>query len=101
MTEPPGHFGGLVSTDIFPFSEGNFAVQKAIVPPGAGGESHHHESWSQVFYILDGQLTFDTGSRRFELTSGQSVLFEPLEPHGTVNEGDRDTTVLVVTVEQG
>lgn len=101
MTEPEGHFGGLASTDIIPFKGRNFAFQKANVPPGGGGLSHSHDEWAQVFYIAEGQMTFDTGEERFVLTAGQSVLFEPHEPHGTINEGASDATVLVITVEQG
>ena len=96
---PPAHFGGLTVRDIVPFEEGNYAVQIATIPPGGGGESHHHETWSQLFYIVDGQMTFDTGAEKFELSSGQSVLFEPHDPHGTLNEGSRDTLALVFTIK--
>ncbi|WP_347312089.1 cupin domain-containing protein [Defluviimonas sp. SAOS-178_SWC] len=100
MTEPAGHFGGLKSTDIVPFAGRNYAVQMAIVPPGGGGHSHHHETLDQIFYIVGGQLTFTVGDETFELKTGQSVLLEPMDPHGTLNEGASDTTVLVVTIEQ-
>lgn len=75
------------------------AVQIATIPPGGGGESHYHETWSQLFYIVDGQMTFDTGAGRFEMVSGQSVLFEPHDPHGTLDEGTGDTLALVFTVK--
>ena len=29
-------------------------------PPGGGGELHDHDSWSQLFFVTKGQLTFDT-----------------------------------------
>ena len=98
---PPDHFGGLTSTDIFPFEGRNFAVQASNIPPGGGGELHHHDHWAQAFYIVAGQLTFDTGNERFELVAGQSVLFDPKDPHYTLNEGDSDTVALVVTIDQG
>jgi len=97
---PPDHFGGLTSTDIVPFAGRNFAVQISNVPPGGGGELHHHDDWAQVFYIVAGQLTFDTGNERFTLVAGQSVLFDPKDPHYTLNEGDGDTTALVMTIAQ-
>lgn len=96
---PPAHFGGLKVNDIVAFEGRDFAVQIATIPPGGGGELHHHETWSQLFYIVDGQMTFDTGAERFELVSGQSVLFEPLDPHETLNEGTSDTRALVFTVK--
>ena len=58
---PPAHFGGLKVANIVPFADGAFSVQVSKAPPGAGGEMHHHDTWSQVFYILGGALTFDTG----------------------------------------
>lgn len=96
---PPGHFGGLKATDIVPFEGRDFAVQIAVIPPGGGGELHHHETWSQVFYIVEGQMTFETGQDRFELVAGESVLFEPMDPHHTLNEGRGDTLALVFTVK--
>ena len=97
---PPNHFGGLNVLDVVPFTGSNFSVQVSKAPKGGGGELHHHESWSQVFYIVDGALTFDTGKDRFTLTKGQAVLFEPFDPHYTLNEQDEDCTSLVITVKQ-
>jgi quercetin dioxygenase-like cupin family protein len=97
---PPGHFGGLKVADIVPFEGHNFSVQVSTAPPGAGGEMHHHESWAQVFYVMQGQLTFDTGKERFTLEAGQSVLFDPFDPHYTLNEGESDSVSLVITIDQ-
>lgn len=98
---PPNHFGGLNVLDIVPFKDSSFSVQVSKAPPGGGGDMHHHDTWSQVFYVADGQLTFDTGSERFTLTEGQAVLFEPGDPHYTLNEGDSESTTIVITVEHG
>lgn len=100
VTEPAGHFGGLVSADIVPFAGRNFAFQRAAVPPGGGGHPHHHDSWAQVFHIVSGQLSFDVDGHQFTLEAGQSVLLEPGESHGTINRGSVDTHVLVITVAQ-
>lgn len=97
---PPGHFGGLEVLDIVPFKGRNFSVQVSTAPPGAGGEMHHHDTWAQVFYILKGELTFDTGNEKFTLREGESVLFEPNDPHHTLNEGKEDSLSLVITIEQ-
>lgn len=97
---PPGHFGGLKVSDIVPFAGRNFSVQVSTAPPGGGGDMHHHDDWAQVFYVMDGQLTFDTGKERFTLHAGQGVLLEPGDPHYTLNEGDRPSVSLVITVQQ-
>lgn len=97
---PPAHFGGLAVLNVVPFEGRNFSVQVSKAPPGAGGEMHHHDTWAQVFYVTEGELTFDTGERRFTLKAGESVLFEPGDPHYTLNEGDKESVSLVITVEQ-
>ena len=97
---PPGHFGGLQVRDVVPFKGRNFAVQVSKAPPGGGGEMHHHEHWAQVFFVQKGELTFDTGSERFTLHEGESVLFEPNDPHLTLNEGEEESVSLVITIDQ-
>jgi mannose-6-phosphate isomerase-like protein (cupin superfamily) len=97
---PPDHFGGLNVLDIVPFAGSNFCIQVSKAPKGGGGELHHHEDVSQVFYIASGALTFDTGKQRFTLTEGQAVLFEPLDPHYTINEQDEECVSIVITVKQ-
>ena len=97
---PEGHFGGLEVANIVPFEGRNYSVQVSQAPPGGGGELHHHENWEQVFYIVSGELSFDTGETRFTLRAGESVTFEPREPHATLNEGSADSVSLVITVER-
>jgi len=87
--------------DIVPFAGSQFSVQVSKAPHGGGGELHHHDNWSQVFYVVEGQMTFNTGEDRFTLTQGQAVLFEPRDPHYTLNEGDATSTCLVITIDHG
>jgi quercetin dioxygenase-like cupin family protein len=97
---PPNHFGGLNVLDVVPFAGRNFSVQVSKAPKGGGGELHHHEDWAQVFYVTKGALTFDTGSERFTLSAGEAVLFEPRDPHYTINEQDEECVSLVITIQQ-
>ncbi|MFX5777129.1 cupin domain-containing protein [Acinetobacter baumannii] len=53
-----------------------------------------------MFYVVKGQMTFDTGSEKFTLTAGQAVLFEPGDPHYTINQGTEESACLVITVKQ-
>ena len=96
---PPAHFGGLKVSNLVPFDDGEYSVQLSKAPPGAGGEMHHHETWSQLFFVLDGELSFDTGCEKFTLYRGESVLFEPKDPHATLNEGKQDSVSLVFTIK--
>lgn len=97
---PPNHFGNLRTLDVVPFKGRNFAVQMSKAPKGGGGEMHSHDDWAQVFFVMKGSLTFDTGTERFTLQAGEAVLFEPNDPHYTLNEGDDDSVSLVITVQQ-
>ena len=97
---PPNHFGGLEVRNLVPLEGSNFSVQLSHAPKGAGGEMHHHDDWAQLFYVLKGQLTFDTGAERFTLLEGESVLFEPKDPHATLNEGDDESVSMVITIVQ-
>jgi len=97
---PPNHFGGLTVLDVVPFAGSSFSVQVSRAPKGGGGELHHHDDWSQVFYMISGEMTFDTGKERFKLSAGQAVLFEPRDPHYTINEGEEESVYLVITVKQ-
>ena len=96
---PPAHFGGLKVANIVPFGERELSVQLSRAPVGAGGEMHHHDTWSQVFFVMEGELTFDTGKERFTLQEGEAVLFEPKDPHFTLNEGKKDSVSMVITVK--
>ncbi|GGA69023.1 hypothetical protein GCM10011385_23610 [Nitratireductor aestuarii] len=94
---PPNHFGGLNVLDIVPLAGSDFSVQVSKAPKGGGGELHHHDDLIQVFYIVDGALTFDTGKERFTLQKGEAVVFEQYDPHYTLNEQEQECTSLVIS----
>lgn len=97
--EPLGHFGHLAVADVVPKAVGDdFVVQLSYCPPGGGGDKHHHDKEAQLFLVISGELTFDTGEKRFTLHEQEAVLFEPFEAHATLNESDRDSVSVVVTV---
>jgi quercetin dioxygenase-like cupin family protein len=98
---PAGHFGGLRVANVVPRDGRNFSVQVSTAPPGGGGELHHHDEWSQVFFVMQGELSFDTGKERFTLKAGQAVLFDPKDPHATLNESAEDSVSLVITIDHG
>lgn len=99
--EPAGHFGGLSISDVVSRAKGgNFAVQLSYCPPGGGGEKHSHDADAQLFLVIEGELTFDTGNERFTLHEREGVLFEVNEPHATLNESDKPSVSVVVTVGQ-
>ena len=97
--EPPGHSGGLQVSDVVDRSVGdNFVVQHSYAPPGGAGAMHVHDDDAQLFYVMQGSLSFDTGAERFTLDAGEAVLFMPGEQHATMNDSTADSRSLVVTV---
>jgi mannose-6-phosphate isomerase-like protein (cupin superfamily) len=97
--EPPGHYGHLRVADAVTRQEGrSFSVQVSTCPPGGGGEMHSHENDAQVFFVISGELSFDTGGEQFTLQAGEAVLFEPKEQHATHNHGSEVSTSLVMTI---
>ncbi|WP_028921423.1 cupin domain-containing protein [Pseudonocardia acaciae] len=99
--EPAGHYGGLELSDVVPWPVGdNFSVSLSYCPPGGGGHRHHHDHEAQLFLVVRGQLSFDTGDEAFTLTERQGVLFAPGEPHATRNDGAEESVSVVVTVRR-
>lgn len=99
--EPAGHYGGLAVSDVVAQDVGgNFKTQLSYCPPGGGGQSHHHAEESQLFVVIKGELSFDTGKEQFTLHDGQAVLFEPFEEHATHNHSDAESVSVVITVRQ-
>lgn len=96
--EPAGHYGHLEVSNIVTKDIAQFATQISYCPPGGGGEMHHHDDEDQLFFVIKGQLTFDTGDDRFTLKEGEGVLFHAGEPHFTVNDSKEDSVSVVVTV---
>ena len=97
--EPPGHYGHLTTANIVTNDDTRqaFSVQLSTAPPGAGGEMHSHQADSQLFYVLSGELSFDTGDQQFTLHAGEAVLFLPGEQHATHNNGSQESRSLVIT----
>lgn len=98
-SEPGGHYGGVEASDIVDQeTTGSFTASTMYCPPGSGGGLHQHDHDGQLFVMVEGSLTFDTGKDRFTLGPMEAVLFEPGDPHSTINETTEGSTAVVVTV---
>lgn len=98
--EPPGHYGHLEVSDVVGDEQKvAFKTQLSFCPPGGGGDMHDHADQDQLFIVITGELTFDTGGERFTLKEQEAVLFHAGDPHFTVNESDRESVSVVITVD--
>ena len=57
----------------------SFTLKQSRAPKGGGGELHHHEDLAQTFFIISGELTFDTGKERFTLKQGEQKFTVELD----------------------
>jgi len=64
------------------------AVTDNTVPPGFPGPvRHHHTQMTDVFYVLEGGLTFDLGDEQRTVGAGSFVLVPPGVVHTFANRG--------------
>jgi quercetin dioxygenase-like cupin family protein len=76
------------SRDFQGFRYGAGPVSFILVeaPPGAGPRLHRHP-YTEIFIVLEGQVTFTVGDQTHEGTSGQTVIIPPNTPHKFRNSG--------------
>lgn len=81
----------------------HLAINHYRVPPGEGlpGGLHAHADQAELFYVLDGRLTFETyshdeGGAEFTLAADQVVRFRPGEFQSGHNAADVEAVVLAL-----
>jgi mannose-6-phosphate isomerase-like protein (cupin superfamily) len=54
--------------------------------PGQGPRLHRHP-YTEILIVLEGTATFDDGSSKREVGTGEIAVVGPDQPHGFVNTG--------------
>src|SRR6266699_2146360 len=67
-------------------TNGKYALMEAIVGPGGGPPPHVHSREEEGFYILEGEITFQIGEKRFVATAGMFANMPVGTPHSFKNE---------------
>jgi len=75
----------------------NFHVIQESMPPGATEVRHYHRKSRQLFYVLRGELTMQTGSSPVRIPAGHAVVVEPAAEHQARNESREPVEFLVVS----
>jgi quercetin dioxygenase-like cupin family protein len=65
-------------------------IEVVVEPDGAVAAAHVHPYQTEVFEILEGELTFKTGSDTIVAKAGDTVRVEPGTKHKFWNAGDTD-----------
>jgi quercetin dioxygenase-like cupin family protein len=80
---------------------GAFGLVEHVAPVGFESPYHVHHAEEEVFFVLEGEVTFVSGDRKFTGTAG-SYVFLPREiPHGYKITGDKPARFLVMITPAG
>jgi quercetin dioxygenase-like cupin family protein len=78
------------------------AVTESTVPPGFPGPVRHsHSQMTDVFYVLEGELTFDLEGEQRTLGAGSFGLVPPGVAHTFANRGSAPARVLNILQPAG
>jgi quercetin dioxygenase-like cupin family protein len=82
-------------------TDGRYAMLEALVPHGGGPPPHIHSREEQLFYVLDGEITFQVGEDRFVAGVGAFANMPVGSLHAFRNESDRPARVLISVTPAG
>jgi mannose-6-phosphate isomerase-like protein (cupin superfamily) len=71
-------------------------VIQESMPAGTSEVKHYHRKSRQLFYVLRGQLTMQTGSA-VRIPAGHAVVVEPMVAHQARNESPEPVEFLVIS----
>lgn len=91
-------FGSLlVIKDTAVPSSGSLTWIEQLVPPGDGSPYHIHHGEDEIFYVLEGEMSFVSGDNVWKGGPGTFVFLPRGIPHGFKTEGDKPSRSLLIT----
>lgn len=76
---------------------GGVAVMEYVARKGEEPDDHLHPTEDEMFYVLEGALTFRCGGQSFDVEQGGFVFLPRGVQHGYTVHGDEPVRLLVVT----
>jgi mannose-6-phosphate isomerase-like protein (cupin superfamily) len=101
---PPGGGVRFGNVEFLGLSEHSPRLNVSVItmaPNADGPESHVHAEEDDVFYVLDGELTFELDEGDVAAPTGTFVLVPPSVKHTFRNALDRPTRVLNIHTPAG
>ena len=101
---PPGGGVRFGNVEFLGLSEHSPRVNVSVITmaPGRDGpEKHTHEDEDDVFYVLEGELTFDVGHGEVAAPAGTFVLVPPGVEHTFSNRTAEPVRVLNIHAPAG
>jgi quercetin dioxygenase-like cupin family protein len=71
-------------------------VEYRVAPHSAGAAPHYHQTFSESFYVLTGELTIYAGGTWQPYRPGDFALVHETGVHGFRNDGDEETSFLIL-----
>ena len=78
---------------------GAFGLIEQILPAGSGSPYHMHHNEDEIFYIIQGEVTFISGDRVIKAAAGSYVFLPRNIAHGF--RTDTPTRLLLQTIPAG
>jgi quercetin dioxygenase-like cupin family protein len=82
-------------------TDGAFAMAVVTQPPGIATPLHRHTREAEMFYVLEGTLTYRAGEETFELSQGSSIFLPRGVPHAFRIRGKAPARLLALTIPGG
>jgi oxalate decarboxylase/phosphoglucose isomerase-like protein (cupin superfamily) len=70
-------------------------------PHSLGPARHYHDTWTELFYILEGTFTFLVGEHLYQAPAGTLVVIPPGTIHAFYNAEDEPARILVMVAPAG
>ena len=73
------------------------------MPPDTGGRGsygHHHPGQEEIYFVLDGTVTFKVGDEVFEVGPKTAVRLTGEEPYSIHNDTDGDAELLLISTKR-
>lgn len=80
---------------------GQFTLVTEVTPPGGGPPPHRHENEDELFYVLEGRVSFLANGAWTETGPGAAVFVPRHRVHTFKNVGDRPSKLLVYITPSG
>ena len=73
-----------------------FGVNAIVMPPGADGIYHYHDTQDELYFVHRGRARFEVDGEVRELGAGGLCHVESTTPRKFSNAGDEDLVVFIV-----
>jgi quercetin dioxygenase-like cupin family protein len=81
--------------------DGRVGVALVTQPPGIATPLHRHSNEAEMFYLLEGRMSYRAGDDDFELYDGCFIYLPQDMPHAFRIRGDKPAKLLALTTPAG